>query len=298
MRMSWVGLVDEAQRLLAGAGVAVEHRSPGCRPGTGPSGRRHQRGEVGQGVGVAEGAVGAVRGEHLDDGLDVVLGHADGVAGEQLLDLDDVVDGWSLHSSAPPRCRSVTRTAGVVGTDWQVSTQPSDDLVVGQHVVDVHRDVPSTSLAMHVAQLPISQEKGGDMPSCRAVWRMVVPGWWTAVSVRPSSSTVTRTVPGSSSGDGAGGAQHVEGGEPLDADVRRRHTVVDQGLLDEVHERSRAAHEHLGVGGVLHETADCIGLEEPASTSRWWTTSKRSGCRVARASRASRKMIDSRSRLA
>ena len=44
---------------------------------------------------------------------------------------------------------------------------------------------------MQVAQLPASHENGGDIPIWRAVCRMVVPGWCSAVSVRPSSSMVT-----------------------------------------------------------------------------------------------------------
>ena len=60
--------------------------------------RRHQRREVLQGVGRAEGAVGAVGGEDLDDRVDVVLRHAHGVAGEHLLEVDDVGDPALLHS--------------------------------------------------------------------------------------------------------------------------------------------------------------------------------------------------------
>ena len=56
--------------------------------------------------------------------------------------------------------------------------------------------VPSTSLAMQVAQLPASHEKGGDIPIWRAVCRIVVPGRCSVVSVRPSSSIVTCDGPG------------------------------------------------------------------------------------------------------
>ena len=46
---------------------------------------------------------------------------------------------------------------------------------VGMTRDDIDTD-PSISLAMQVAQLPDSHEKGGDIPSCRAVCRRVVPG--------------------------------------------------------------------------------------------------------------------------
>ena len=55
------------------------------------------RGKSRQRVGVTEGAVGAVGREHLDDRLDVVARHPDGVAGEQLLDLDDVGHQRLVH---------------------------------------------------------------------------------------------------------------------------------------------------------------------------------------------------------
>ena len=121
-----VGLVDEAQRLHAGALVAVEveHRRAGEEEAL--RGGRHERREVGQRVGVAEGAVGAVGGEHLDHRLDVVLRHPDRVAGEQLLDLDDVGDLLLVHRTVSPRrTRSGRRIVGVVGTAWQVRIQPS-----------------------------------------------------------------------------------------------------------------------------------------------------------------------------
>jgi hypothetical protein len=87
-----VGLPDEAQRLLPGAHVAVELE--GGRPHQEQALRRrlHQGGEVGQRIGVAEGAVGAVGGEHRGHRVDVALGHAERVAGEQLLELGHVVD--------------------------------------------------------------------------------------------------------------------------------------------------------------------------------------------------------------
>ena len=68
-------------------------RAPAGRPGTGPwvrpppapgsrpAGRCRRR------------PVAAVGGEYLHHRVDVVVGHADRVAGQQLLDLDDVVDG-------------------------------------------------------------------------------------------------------------------------------------------------------------------------------------------------------------
>ena len=47
---------------------------------------------------------------------------------------------------------------------------------------------PWRSLDMQVAQLPDSQENGGDMPICRAACRIVVPGRWSVLSVRPSTA--------------------------------------------------------------------------------------------------------------
>ncbi len=90
-------LVDEAQGLLSGPDVAVqlEHRRSGEEEALGRGG--DERGEVGQGVRRPERAVRAVRGEDLHDRLDIVLGHADGVAGEQLLDLLDVLHLRLIH---------------------------------------------------------------------------------------------------------------------------------------------------------------------------------------------------------
>ena len=82
-------------------------------------------------------------------------------------------------------------TVGEVGTVWQVRIQPSSTSSSSSASLHVIVTVPSTSLAMHVAQLPASQENGGDMPIWRAVCRIVVPGRCSAVSIRPSSSIVT-----------------------------------------------------------------------------------------------------------
>ncbi len=95
-----VRLVDEAQGLLPGAGVALDVEGRGPHQEQPLGGRRHQGREVGQGVGVSEGAVGAVRSEHLQHRLDVVLGHGDGIAGQQLLELDDVGHRDLPHQSS------------------------------------------------------------------------------------------------------------------------------------------------------------------------------------------------------
>ena len=57
---------------------------------------------------------------------------------------------------------------------------------------------------MHVAQLPDSHEDGADIPISRAVCRIVVPGWWSMLSVRQPSSIVTRHDPESSTACGGG----------------------------------------------------------------------------------------------
>ena len=58
---------------------------------------------------------------------------------------------------------------------------------------------------MQVAQLPDSHEYGGDRPSERAVCRIVVPGWWSPVSVRPLSSIVMRATAAVAPSSGSGG---------------------------------------------------------------------------------------------
>ena len=100
MRISWVVCSTKQSVCCSRAGVAVEleDRRAGEEEALGRG--RDQRGEVGQGVGVAERAVGAVGGEDVDDGIDVVPGHADGVAGEQLLNLRDVGDLGLVHGAA------------------------------------------------------------------------------------------------------------------------------------------------------------------------------------------------------
>jgi len=75
---------------------------------------------------------------------------------------------------------------------------------------------------MQVAQLPDSHENGGVIPIWRAVCRMVVPGWWSTVSVRPSSSTVTRAVVDPvSDAAGPSAPSEVAGGPGGDAGVNR-----------------------------------------------------------------------------
>ena len=73
---------------------------------------------------------------------------------------------------------------------------------------------------------------------------------------------VTRTVPGASAGTGpVGPGRSVDENRSMwrcgggDA-------VVDEGLLDEVHERPGAADEHLGLVGALDERAHRVGGEE------------------------------------
>src|SRR5205807_65003 len=92
----------------------------------------------------------------------------------------------------------------VVGTDWHVSTQPSLSSSSLRALLTNISTSPSTSLAMHVAQLPDSHENGADIPISRAVCRIVVPGWWSTVSVRPPSSMVTRHPLFVSDDDGGG----------------------------------------------------------------------------------------------
>ena len=70
---------------------------------------------------------------------------------------------------------------------------------------------------MQVAQLPASQEKGGDIPIWRAVCRIVVPGRCSVVSVRPASSIVTWDA--TAVENGRDGLEHLLGRrEPLDVD--------------------------------------------------------------------------------
>jgi hypothetical protein len=90
-------LVDEAQGLHPRAGVSVEPHGGRAREEQALGRGAHQRREVGQRVRRAEGAVGTVRREHVHDGVDVVPRHADGIPGEELLDLDDVGDERLLH---------------------------------------------------------------------------------------------------------------------------------------------------------------------------------------------------------
>ena len=70
----------------------------------------------------------------------------------------------------------------MVGTAWHVRIQPSATSSSSSASLTciVHR--PSTSRAMQVAQLPASHDDGGRSPICRAVCRIVVPGWCVAVS--------------------------------------------------------------------------------------------------------------------
>ena len=107
-------LVDEAQRLLPGAHIPVQLQGRGAHQEKALGGGRHQRGEVDEFVRIAECAVGAVRGEHLHHGVDIVLGHTHGIAGQQLLELDDVGDG--KLPIMPPRIRRPRGPTGLVGT--------------------------------------------------------------------------------------------------------------------------------------------------------------------------------------
>ena len=94
------GLLDETERLPSRTRVAVEGQRRWPDEEQSLRGRSHQGREVGEGIGVAEGAVGAVRGEDLDHRVDIVPGHAHGVPGQQLLELDDVGDGWATHDGS------------------------------------------------------------------------------------------------------------------------------------------------------------------------------------------------------
>jgi hypothetical protein len=53
---------------------------------------------------------------------------------------------------------------------------------------------------MQVAHAPDSLEQGGDMPTRRAVWRVVTPDHYSVTSARPSRRTATRDPPPSSAG--------------------------------------------------------------------------------------------------
>jgi hypothetical protein len=59
--------------------------------------RRHERGEILEWIDVPEGAIGAIRSEHVHYGFNVALGHADGITRQQLLEFDDVVNDELLH---------------------------------------------------------------------------------------------------------------------------------------------------------------------------------------------------------
>src|SRR3954452_860968 len=101
----------------------------------------------------------------------------------------------------------MTWTVEEVGTDWQVRIHPSATSSGVSALLTNIETSPSTMRAMHVAQLPDSHEKGGDIPICRAVCRIVVPFRCSVASVRPSSTMVTRIpLAAGRSADGADGA--------------------------------------------------------------------------------------------
>jgi hypothetical protein len=104
-----VRLVDEQQRLLAAARVAVEVEERRSRHEQALGRGLHEGREVGERVGRAERAVGAVGREDVGHhGLDVVLRHGDGVPRQHLFDLDDVGDGQVCHGSVPLANRCAT----------------------------------------------------------------------------------------------------------------------------------------------------------------------------------------------
>ena len=161
-----------------------------------------------------------------------------------------------------PRSRRPRAPSRLVGTAWQVSTHPSATSSSVRALLTCMEAVPSSNLAMQVAQLPDSQENGGDMPIWRAVCRIVVPGRCSVDSVRPSSSMVTC--------EGAGSSPSVTDlrdplvrGEPLDVDPVGSTPSAQQGGLHDVHERGRAADVEVGVHGGVDELADIVRTDEP-----------------------------------
>ena len=115
-----------------------------------PLGRRvDEFGEAGQRVGGPERAVGAVRGEHRDQPVDVALGDGDGVLRQQLLDLDEILSSCGI---------------GVILEDLTALHYKIDILCnadVGQRVAGHRDDVGEVALG-DPAEVGFVDQVGGD----------------------------------------------------------------------------------------------------------------------------------------
>jgi hypothetical protein len=265
-----VRLVDEAQRLLAGARVAVqlERRGAGEEQALGCG--VHQCREVGERVGRPEGAVGAVGGEHVMTASmsSLVMPTAYRASTCSMSMISAMRDGSMVRSPRTRRRRAPTpRRHGLAGQHPAVG-----DLVVGQSVVDVHLGGPLDELG-HAgrAAARLARERrrhphlAGGLQDGRA--RVVVDGVGATVELdrdpRGGRPRLGRGGPlGTVGGGGRPGRRRR--GEPLDVDVGGVHAVRRQRALDEVHERRRAADVELGAGRGLDEGAERIGVDEAA----------------------------------
>ena len=121
--------------------------------------------------------------------------------------------------------------------------------------------VPSVTSAMHVAQLPCSHEYGGFSEARRAASSTVSPGTcsstWrlrlivivSCVGCVAASARFVRRSPSTGSSAGfVAPAIDDRVDEAFDGDVVGRDAGVERTRLDEVHERRRAADEHVRVG--------------------------------------------------
>ena len=130
---------------------------------------------------------------------------------------------------------------------------------------------------MHVAQLPDSHENGARSPARRAVSRNVSPAWYRTSWARPFRTIVTvsvvtgserrterrRTSTGDCAGDRSRLVAHARRErEPLDEHLLRRHARDLERILDDVHERRRAAQVEVGVEIVADERAHEVGVHE------------------------------------
>ena len=71
-----------------------------------------------------------------------------------------------------------TLAVGEVGRPWHVSTHPSSTSSGMSALFTRILASPTSSRAMHVAQLPDSHENGARSPARRAVSRNVSPAWY------------------------------------------------------------------------------------------------------------------------
>jgi uncharacterized membrane-anchored protein len=98
-----VRLVDKGQRLISRASSRRQVEIEFGRPDHEQALRcgRHQRRKLAEVVGVAEGAVGALRSEGRDHRLDIVTGHPDRVASQVLLQIEDLAHHFDVHGDSP-----------------------------------------------------------------------------------------------------------------------------------------------------------------------------------------------------